>query len=104
MTSDTQLLDRMRRLFEHKLGLPVPAPDTDLLKGGVMDSLAFVNMLLQIEKEFGLKFTLENIDLEKFRSLTSIAGHLGSLLAAAGDGAVQHERPVGGMGGHRAGR
>lgn len=81
MPTDKQLLDRVNALFEHKLGLPPPPPDDDLFKSGVMDSLAFVNMLLQIEAEFGVKFTLENIDLERFRTLGRIAEYLGGCLA-----------------------
>ncbi|MGE5624347.1 MAG: acyl carrier protein [Bacillota bacterium] len=103
MTTGAQLLNRVERLFEHKLGLPVPSPDVDLLKSGVMDSLTFVNMLLHIEKEFGVKFTLEDIDLEKFRTTASIAEHLAKL--AVGGGARERvQRPVGGIGGRRAGR
>lgn len=74
-------------LFEHKLGLPVTSPDADLFETGMMDSLAFVNMLLQLEKEFGVRITLENIDLERFRSVAKIADYLGNLIHESGDGA-----------------
>lgn len=87
MSTDMQLLDRVMHLFEHKLGLAVLSPDADLLKSGTMDSLAFVNMLLQLEKEFGVRITLENIDLERFRSVAKIADYLGSRLAEGADGA-----------------
>lgn len=103
MSSDAQLLNRVERLFEHKLGLPVPLPDTDLFKSGMMDSLAFVNMLLHLEKEFGLKFSLDEIDLEKFRSIASIADHIGGLIPdRAVDG--QRQRPLSGVRGRHADR
>lgn len=86
MPSNAQLLDRAMHLFEHKLGLPVTSPDADLFETGMMDSLAFVNMLLQLEKEFGVRITLENIDLERFRSVAKIADYLGSRIHENGDG------------------
>ena len=99
MSTHAPLLDRVNRLFEHKLGLPVPSPDADLFESGVMDSLAFVNMLLQIESEFGLKFSLESIDLERFRSVASIA----EFIASQGAGA-DRSPPVGRHTGNRGGR
>ncbi len=66
-------IDRVMHLFEHKLGLHVPHPDADLLGGGIVDSLAFVNMLLQLESEFGVRVSLEDVDLENFRSASRIA-------------------------------
>ena len=87
MSVNAPLLDRLNRLFEHKLGLPVPSPDADLFESGVMDSLTFVNMLLQLESEFGLKFSLESIDLERFRSVARIV----ELIAS--EGAAQDLRP-----------
>jgi acyl carrier protein len=89
-------------LFEHKLGLPVPSPDADLFESGVMDSLAFVNMLLQIESEFGLKFSLESIDLERFRSVARIAEVIASEAADAHQG-VPSGRHRDNGGNHRAG-
>ena len=86
MSSNTQLLDRAMHLFERKLGLPVTSPDADLFETGMMDSLTFVNMLLQLEKEFGVRITLENIDLENFRSVAKIAEYLGSRIRESGDG------------------
>jgi len=89
MSTDAQLLDRVMHLFERKLGLVVSSPDADLFNTGTMDSLAFVNMLLQLEKEFGVRITLENIDLERFRSVTKIVEYIGSQIHGAADGTRQ---------------
>ncbi len=78
MTAEAQTLDRVMHLFEHTLGLPVHDPETDLLESGAVDSLAFVNMLLQLEAEFGVKVSLEDIDLEHFRSPVRIARYFAS--------------------------
>src|SRR5690349_14207016 len=76
MIPDAPTLDRVMHLFEHTLGLPVHDPDTDLLASGAVDSLVFVNMLLQLETEFGVKVSLEDIDLEHFRSPACIARYI----------------------------
>ena len=95
------LVNRVAQLFERKLGLRVPSPDADLLTSGIMDSLTFVNMLLQIEAEFGIKISLDNIDLEKFRSVSSIADFIRSLPAQNEDGPDQ-ARALGSVGGRLA--
>ena len=87
MSLNAQLLDRVMHLFERKLGLPVTSPDADLFETGMMDSLTFVNMLLLLEKEFGVRITLENIDLERFRSMAKIAEYVGSRIREGGEGA-----------------
>ena len=76
MTAEAPTLDRVMHMFEHTLGLPVHDPETDLLGSGAVDSLAFVNMLLQLETEFGVKVSLEDIDLEHFRSPARIARYI----------------------------
>ena len=76
MTAPAPTLDRVMYLFEHTLGLSVHDPETDLLESGAVDSLAFVNMLLQLEAEFGVKISLEDIDLENFRSPARIAHYI----------------------------
>ena len=104
MSSDMQLLDRVMHLFEHKLGLAVPSPDADLFESGTMDSLAFVNMLLQLEKEFGVRVTLENIDLERFRSATKIADYLASHIPEGADGTRGDRHVLGSVGVRHVGR
>jgi acyl carrier protein len=67
------LLSKLNQMFERTLGLPAPAPDVDLFSSGVLDSLEFAGLLLQVEHEFGLKFTFEDMDLDSFRSVSGIA-------------------------------
>jgi acyl carrier protein len=67
------LLPRLNQLFERTLGLPIPAPDADLFDCGVLDSLEFASLLLQVEDEFGVRFAFEDMDLDRFRSVSCIA-------------------------------
>lgn len=67
------LEDRITRLFEDKLNLAVPSSDTDLLATGALDSLSFVELLLALEREFAVKISLENMELENFQSIARIS-------------------------------
>jgi acyl carrier protein len=63
----------LRNLFAAGLHIDVPAPNTDLLMTGRLDSVGMVELLLQLERRFGLRVGMEDLDLEHFRSLASIA-------------------------------
>lgn len=65
--------ERIRRIFERDLKVEVPSAETDLFEAGVLDSLAFVELLVRIEEEFGLKVSLDALELADFRSIETIA-------------------------------
>ena len=60
-------------LFEAGLGLSVPSAEADLFETGVLDSMSFVELLLQIETVFGLALNLRDVEFENFRSIDRIA-------------------------------
>jgi acyl carrier protein len=57
--------------------------DTDVIAGGMLDSLAFVQLLVSLENEFGVKMNLADLDLDDFSSVSNIA----RLVSANGNGA-----------------
>ena len=59
-------------LFRDKLELEVPSAETDLMEGGMMDSLTFVELVFHIEQEFGISISIDKLELEYFRSPASI--------------------------------
>src|SRR5256886_10737732 len=63
-------------LFTKRLGVEVPSPDTDLLATGRLDSVGFVELLVQLEKRFGLPVELDDVEVEHFRSLAAIAAFI----------------------------
>ena len=65
--------DRVQRLFVETLNVEVPSPDTDLIEGGLLDSLALVELLFALEREFAVTIALENLDIDTFRSIRTIA-------------------------------
>jgi D-alanine--poly(phosphoribitol) ligase subunit 2 len=65
--------DRVQRLFLETLNLQVPSPDTDLIEGGLLDSLALVELLFALEREFDVTIALEELDIDSFRTVNRIA-------------------------------
>jgi methoxymalonate biosynthesis acyl carrier protein len=66
-------ISRLKKIFSEKLLVEVESPDTDLLESGILDSMAFVELLLNLENEFGFQVAIESLDIEDFRSLSRIA-------------------------------
>jgi D-alanine--poly(phosphoribitol) ligase subunit 2 len=75
-------VDRVIALIRDALQVEVPAPDVDLIEADLIDSLALISLITEIEGEFGVELPLEDFDIEKFRSANQIAEYV----AAAGGG------------------
>lgn len=67
------LENRIAGIFEDKLNLAVPSPDVDLFAAGGLDSLLFVELLFALEREFAIRVSLEDLELENFQSIARIA-------------------------------
>lgn len=79
---------RIADLFVGKLGLDIPSRDTDLFETGALDSMAFVELLALLEEEFGLAVSLDDIEIDNFRSIGRIAAFVaGRNGRVAGQGA-----------------
>jgi acyl carrier protein len=70
---DEDVVVRLRRIFEEALNMPPPTPETNIIEAGLLDSLALVTLLFEIEREFGLEIPLESLEIEDFSSIDSIA-------------------------------
>jgi len=73
MSDVNRLRDRIGAIFSGALHLDVPSHDMDLFETGVLDSLAFVELLLQLEREFGVTTSVDDLDVATFRSIAAIA-------------------------------
>ncbi len=73
MTQIIQLQYELADLVEKQLHLIIPSSLTDLFESGIMDSLIFVDLLVLLEREFGLDINMQQIQLEDFKSLESIS-------------------------------
>jgi acyl carrier protein len=73
MAGDPGVSDRVQRLFLETLNVQVPSPDADLIESGVIDSLALVELLFAIEREFSVSLPLDDLDIDNFRSVDRIS-------------------------------
>lgn len=67
-----ELEDRLLRRVHESFGIVIPSPDVDLLESGLVDSLTFVELLVLVEREFGVGVELAELDLDDFRSVRRI--------------------------------
>jgi acyl carrier protein len=80
--ADPAAIARIQALFEDALSVPAPAPDVDIIERGLLDSLALVTLLFEMEVEFGVQISLDSLEIEDFRTLERIA----ALVAHESDG------------------
>jgi methoxymalonate biosynthesis acyl carrier protein len=73
MPASPDLHERIAAIFAAALNMEVPSADTDLFEAGLLDSLAFIELLLQLEREFGVATSLEDLEVDNFRSIARIA-------------------------------
>jgi acyl carrier protein len=71
---------RIQRIFRERMNVEAPDVAADLFASGALDSLSFVELLLAIADEFGVEIAIEELELEDFRSIRTIA----TLLAREG--------------------
>ena len=76
MTTMTGTEQQVMQIFAQHLHLQVPSVETDLLQTGLLDSLGVVEILAILEQQFGLVIALDDLELDHFRSVASIAAFI----------------------------
>ena len=84
MATEPAVVARVRLLVSDVLAVEVPSDDTDLIGSGLIDSLALITMITEIEHEFGLELALDDLDVAQFRSVRTIADYLSRAALAIG--------------------
>jgi D-alanine--poly(phosphoribitol) ligase subunit 2 len=73
MTGEEQLEGAVTELIRDVLQVEVPTADTDLIESGLLDSLALVSLITELELEFSFQLPLDDFDVERFRTVERIA-------------------------------
>ena len=73
------LRDQVRAVMSDRAGIEVPDAEADLLDAGLIDSLALVTLIVAFENTFAVQMPLDDFDIDRFRSVASIADFLASL-------------------------
>ncbi len=92
MVEPSALEARICQVFRDKLKLDVPSADTDLFETRVLDSMVFVDLLLHLEREFGVTPALEDIDFDNFKSIERIVEFVANRVGRAEDTAPRRRR------------
>lgn len=66
--AEEALVDRVCGVIGDCLDVAAPEPGTDLLDSGLLDSLALVSLITEIEQAFAFEFPFEDFEIEHFRS------------------------------------
>lgn len=75
---------RGQEIIRDTLDVEVPSAETDLIDSGVLDSLALVELLFEIERAFAVSIPLEDLELESFTSIRRISDLIVSMNGKAG--------------------
>lgn len=74
--SSTEMTEQVSELIRRTLLVDVQSPDTDLIEAGVIDSLALISLITEIEREFSVELPLDDFDVDSFRSAEQIAAYV----------------------------
>jgi acyl carrier protein len=78
MLERKSIQSRIAALFSEKLRLKAPSPEADLFETQILDSLRFVVLLVELEKAFGTRVSLQDLEMDNFRSIERIAEYVAS--------------------------
>ncbi|MBO0799129.1 MAG: acyl carrier protein [Blastocatellia bacterium] len=75
-TSGIPLHDKITRLLSDKIQIEASSIETDLVETGLLDSLKLVELMTSLEDEFGITISFDEIEIDNFRSVASIAEYV----------------------------
>jgi acyl carrier protein len=75
MTAD-RITQRVVAFFHETLAQDITGTSVDLIRAGVLDSLAFVELVLFLEQEFAVSVPLDEFELDNFRTVKIIAAFI----------------------------
>jgi D-alanine--poly(phosphoribitol) ligase subunit 2 len=75
-------VQRVEGLMKDVLAITPDGIDQDLLESGLLDSMALIELLYAIEQEFAVELPLEDLDVDRLRSVRGIASYVEQLRAA----------------------
>jgi len=68
------IMSRVREFLGQVISDTDIDPDHNLFASGLVNSLFAMQLVLFVEKEFGIQVTNEDLDFENFKSLNAIVG------------------------------
>ena len=75
--TEQEIIARIQHIFEEAFNVSAPAPQTDIIDAALLDSLALVALLFEVELQFGMEIPLESLEIDDFRTIEKIARLIG---------------------------
>jgi acyl carrier protein len=75
--TEQEIITRIERIFEETFNVSAPPPQTDIVETALLDSLALVTLLFEVELRFGMEIPLESLEIDDFCSIERIARLIG---------------------------
>ena len=66
----------VREILIERMSLAVDTDEADLIADGTLDSLGFVDLVFNLETEFGVVVSLEHLDMNNFKSVNHITEYV----------------------------
>jgi acyl carrier protein len=82
MTDERTLQHEITSLLFHNLNVEVSSVHDDLLGSGLLDSLKIVELLVELETRYAVTIPLEDLEIQMFRSVASVARVIATLCAS----------------------
>ncbi len=76
MLDRTVVQSQIINLMADKLDIQVPSIDTDLFDDSSLDSLTYVQLVVELQQEFEMRISLGQINIDHFRTVEQIADFL----------------------------
>ena len=67
------------QILRDTLGIEIPTAQTDLIESGLLDSLAVVTLVVELEQLTGIQIPFETLDLDALRSVDAISDLISGL-------------------------
>ena len=67
------LYDQIATFFSERLNLTVSSPAEDLFETGILDSMAFVDLVMHLEQQFDIRVSPDELEPDNFQSIAKIA-------------------------------
>lgn len=70
---DQVLYEQIAAFFSERLNLTVSSPVEDLFETGILDSMAFVDLVMYLEQQFDIRISPHELEPYNFQSVAKIA-------------------------------
>lgn len=87
MRDTRDLEERLARTLVEVLHVDVPSRETDLIHTGRLDSVGLVDLLLRLERQYGVRVDMDQLEIDQFRSLGSLTAFVAARIDGAPTGA-----------------